>query len=138
MIGVPFKPLLIDVIENQCGEFNVTWGQSAKDSGGGSVTGFQVQMRRKHDDWRNCSAPLTNHSCLCKNIQSETKYDIRVQALNQKGASDWANRPTKSGFIGKCTQAHTRDLVYKHKEIIVSRHIFHFRSSPVSLATSIF
>ena len=104
-LGVPFKPLLKDIIEKQCGMFEVIWKPPLFDSGGGPVTGFQVQIKAKDENWRNCTMFPTNQSCLFKELMSETKYDIRVQALNEKGSSDWKKGSTKTGFIGKLRPA---------------------------------
>ena len=98
--GVPFKPLLSEPKENQCGEYEVTWDQASIDSGGGPVTGFQVQIGDV-DDWSNCTSLLANQSCLFKGLKSEKGYDIRVQALNQKGASGWTYKAIHTVRIGK-------------------------------------
>jgi len=102
--GVPFEPLLTDIKENQCGEFEVTWIQSWKDSGGGPVTRFQVQMKKSGDDWHNCTSFLTNHTCLFNGLQSKTVYDFRVRALNEKGWSNYTYASETSGSIGKKTR----------------------------------
>ena len=99
-------PSLTSITEQQCGEFDVYWDPPSLESGGGPLTGFQAQMKRKGDDWYNCTTFLTNHSCSFKGLQSETEYHFRVQALNQKGASEWAwaKKPLTTGLIGKYTR----------------------------------
>jgi len=97
-------PSLTTITEKQCGEFDVYWVSQSLDSGGGPLTGFQVQMRKKGDDWRNCTTFLTNHSCSFKGLQSKTEYHFRVRALNQKGESEWAEKPLTTGLIGKSTR----------------------------------
>jgi len=99
--GVPFKPLLKNVVEKQCGEFVIIWRPPFEESGGGPVTDFRVQMRKRDEAWRNCSTFLTDHSCSFKDLLSETEYDFRVQAINQKGASDWTYGSAKTGLIGR-------------------------------------
>ncbi|XP_078372013.1 uncharacterized protein LOC144655597 [Oculina patagonica] len=98
--GVPFKPKLTEVKRKQCGAFEVIWEPSTEDSFGGPVTGFQAQLRMRGDDWHHCTTFTTNRSCLFKDLLSETDYDIRVQAVNQKGSSDWAIETVTTGVIG--------------------------------------
>ncbi|KAJ7385105.1 hypothetical protein OS493_017473 [Desmophyllum pertusum] len=100
VIGVPFKPSLTDVKEHQCGVFEVFWKPSPFESGGGPVTDFHVQLRNRGDEWRNCTNFLTKESCLFNVLKSRTFYDIRVQAVNQKGSSDWKTVPRSTGVIG--------------------------------------
>ena len=101
MAGVPFPPELSDVEENQCGKFVVTWRPPSLDSGGGPLTGLQVQISETNGDWRNCTTFLTNYSCLFKDMQSETEYDIRIKAFNQKGSGAWTTWSKMTGLIGK-------------------------------------
>ena len=108
MKGVPFPPESVRIQENQCGTFGVTWRPSSLDSGGGQLTGFQVQIRKESGDWRNCTTFPTNDSCLFKDLQSETVYDVRVQAYNQKGSSHWTSRSKETGEIGKYVTLHHR------------------------------
>ena len=51
----------------------------------------------------NCTNFLPNNSCLFKDLQSETEYDIQVRAINQKGPGEWTVDTKKTGFIGKWT-----------------------------------
>lgn len=99
MIGVPFKPLL-EIKKKQCGTLEVIWAPSTLDSGGGPVTGFLVQLRNKDHDWLNCTTFPTKQSCLFKYLLSDTDYDIRVQAVNQKGWSDMTNATIKTAVTG--------------------------------------
>ncbi|XP_078371996.1 uncharacterized protein LOC144655586 [Oculina patagonica] len=98
--GVQFKPLLTEVKTEQCGAFEVIWEPSTEDSGGGPVTGFHAQLRKRGDDWHHCTNFPTNRSCLFKDLLSETDYDIRIQAVNQKGSSNWTTETVTTGVIG--------------------------------------
>lgn len=101
MIDIPPNTPLITSIEHQCGRIEVTWNQSSTEAAEVPVTGFHPQIRRKDGDWRNCNIFPSNQSCLFKGLESETDYDIRVQAFNNKTTSDWTNEATTTGFIGK-------------------------------------
>ena len=70
------------------------------------MTGFQSQLRKRGDDWRNCTNFLTNCSCLFKDLLSQTDYDIRVQAVNQKGSSNWTIETVTTGVIGRYIKSH--------------------------------
>lgn len=101
--GVPLQPKWIKVIEKQCGKFEVTWSPDTLDSGGGPPSAFQVQISDQTGQWVNCTNFLPNNSCLFKDLQSETEYDIQVRAINQKGPGEWKVDTKKTGFIGKWT-----------------------------------
>ena len=103
VIGVPFKPSLTDVKEHQCGVFEVFWKPSPFESGGGPVTDFHVQLRNRDDEWRNCTNFVTNGSCLFNVLLSQTDhaYYIRIQAVNQKGSSDWRTETKTTVVIGR-------------------------------------
>ncbi len=103
MIGVPFKPLLTKIERKNCGAYEIFWEPSAFASGGGPVTGYQAQLRKRGDDWRNCTNFPTNRNCLLKDLLSETVYEIRVQAVNQKGSSNWTNDAVRTVDIGMLT-----------------------------------
>ena len=64
------------------------------------MTSFLTQLRKRGHDWLNCTTFPTNQSCLFKYLQSDTDYDIRVQAANQKGWSDIANATITTGVTG--------------------------------------
>ena len=74
------------------------------------MTGFHAQLRETGGDWRNCTNFLTNRSCLFKNLLSETEYDIRVQAVNQRGSSVWEMVAATTGVIGMFKDALSRIL----------------------------
>ena len=100
--GTPFKPeMWVDV--NQCGVFNVTW-KTPEDSGGGPILGIQVEIRKKNEQWRNCTSKMTDDSCLFSGLESDTVYDIRVTVYNLKGRNQ-TNVSRMSGVLGKCTIA---------------------------------
>ncbi|XP_073254195.1 protein sidekick-2-like [Porites lutea] len=101
--GVPFQPKWIEIVEKQCGKFKVTWFPDTLDSGGGPTSGFQVRVREHTGQWFNCTNFLSNNSCLLKDLQSETEYDIQVRAINQKGPGEWAVKTKPTSLIGKCT-----------------------------------
>ena len=88
--GVPFKPFLQDVIDVKCGEYNASWETPAFDSGGGPTTAYQAQVRMQSEDWwRDCTTSLEKRSCVFRGLVNQTKYHVRVQAINRKGPSDW-------------------------------------------------
>ena len=64
------------------------------------MTGFLAQLRNRDHDWLNCTTIPTKQSCLFKYLLSDTDYDIRVQAANQKGWSDAANVTMKTEVTG--------------------------------------
>ena len=64
------------------------------------MTSFLTQLRKRGHDWLNCTTFPTNQSCLFKDLLSDTIYDIRVQAANQKGWSDIANATIKTEVTG--------------------------------------
>ena len=103
IIGVPLKQEPPGVKKKPCGAFQVTWNPPSLDSGGGPLTGYQVQLKLREENggWRNCTAFLSNHSCLFTDLRSETEYDIRVRAFNQKGPGQWAYTLETTDFIGK-------------------------------------
>ena len=101
--GVPFQPKGIKIVEKQCGKFKITWFPETLDSGGGPTRGFQVRIREHTGQWFNCTNFLPNNSCLLKDLQNKTKYDIQVRAINQKGPGEWAVKTKTTGVIGKCT-----------------------------------
>ena len=99
--GVPFQPKGIKIVKKQCGKFKVTWIPDDLDSGGGPTSGFQVRIRAHTGQWFNCTNFLPNNSCLLKDLQSKTEYNIQVRAINQKGPGKWIEDTEKTGFIGK-------------------------------------
>ena len=104
IIGVPFKLETPVVKERPCGVFEVTWNPPYSDSGGGPLTGYQVQLNTSgggSGGLRNCTAFFSNHSCLFTDLRSETEYQIRVRAFNKKGPGQWAYTSKKIGSIGK-------------------------------------
>ena len=101
--GVPFQPKWIDLVEKQCGKYEVTWTPDTLDSGGGPTSRFQVRIREHTGQWFNCTNFLSNNSCLLKDLQSKTKYDIQVRAINQKGPGKWRENTKETEFIGKWT-----------------------------------
>ena len=108
IIGVPFKPETLGVKKKPCGAFEVTWKPATLDSGGGPLTGYQVQLKQKllklimeNGGWRNCTAFSSNHSCLFKDLRNETEYQIRVRAINKKGPGQWADIAETTDLIGK-------------------------------------
>ena len=106
IIGVPLKQERPGVHKRPCGAFEVTWNPPSLDSGGGPLTGYQVQLRTnklggESGDWRNCTAFVSSHSCLFKNLRSTTLYDIRVRAFNKKGPGQWAYTSETTDIIGK-------------------------------------
>lgn len=109
VIGVPFKPFLTKGVEKlQCGAVKIFWEPSNVASGGGPATSFQAQLRKEgddDDDWRNCTTELW--SCVFKDLLSDTDYDIRVKAINEKGSSNWTiESVTTSKLIGRCFFSH--------------------------------
>lgn len=62
------------------------------------MTGFHAQIRVKDGNWRNCTIFPTNQSCLFKELQSMTSYEIRIRALNEKGPGGWRTASTKTGI----------------------------------------
>lgn len=91
--GVPFIPSITKIKQKQCGIMEVSWEASSSESGGGSVTDFQVQMEQG-GDWRNCSRFLPNNTCSFHgllNDKSGPLMNVRVRAFNRKGFSDWMN-----------------------------------------------
>ena len=93
------------VKKRPCGEFEVTWNPPPLDSGGGPLTGYQVQLtiklRRESGGWRNCTDFFSNHSCLFTDLRSKTEYLVRVRAFNQKGPGQWAYTSETTDLIGK-------------------------------------
>lgn len=82
----------------------ISWRRSYSDSGGGSVTDFQVQIRMQGGDWRNCSHFLSNDTCFFNGLltdNNETPINIRVRALNRMGFSNWTNRTFFIDRVGK-------------------------------------
>ena len=104
IIGVPLPQEQPGVKQRQCGVFEVIWNPPSLDSGGGPLTGYQVQLRRLDwgsGGWRNCTTFVSNHSCLFTDLSSETGYLIRVRAFNMKGPGQWAETPKTTDLIGK-------------------------------------
>ena len=103
IIGVPLKQEPVRVKKGPCGAVQVTWNPSSLDSRGGPFTGYQVQLklRKENGGWRNCTAFLSNHSCLFTDLRSETQYDVRVRAFKQKGPGQWAYTSETTDLIGK-------------------------------------
>ena len=102
IIGVPFKPETLGVKKKPCGAFEVTWNPPTLDSGGGPLTGYQVQLKlTETGGWRNCTAFSLNHSCLFKDLRNKTRYQIRVRAFNKKGPGQWADTVETTDLIGK-------------------------------------
>lgn len=89
--GVPFIPSITKIKRKQCGIMEVSWEASSSESGGGSVTDFQVQVEQG-GDWRNCSRFLPNNTCSFRGFlidESGPRRKVRVRAFNRKGFSDW-------------------------------------------------
>ena len=107
IIGVPFQPEPSAVKNRPCGTFEVTWNPPVLDSGGGPLTGYQVELQPfesrqiTDESWRHCRNFLANHSCLFGGLRSETEYLIRVRAVNQKGPGQWAYTSKRTDIIGK-------------------------------------
>ena len=104
IIGVPLKQKPPGVKKRPCGVFVVTWNPPSHDSGGGPLTGYQVQLRSSRAErggWRNCTVFLLRHICLFKDLRSETSYEIRVRAFNKKGPGQWAYTSETTDLIGK-------------------------------------
>ena len=104
IIGVPLQQEPPGVKQRQCGVFEVIWNPPSLDSGGGPLTGYQVQLSTLgggSGGWRNCTTFVSNHSCLFTDLSSETRYLIRVRAFNMKGPGQWAETPKKTDLIGK-------------------------------------
>ena len=104
IIGVPLKQKPPGVKKRPCGVFVVTWNPPSHDSGGGPLTGYQVQLRLlggESGGWRNCTAFVSNHTCLFTDLRSETKYLILVRAFNKKGPGQWALTLETMDSIGK-------------------------------------
>ena len=94
------KPTLKDVKEENCGDYIVSWEPSTKETGGGPVTGFQAQVRMENEAWHNCTASSEKRSCLFKGLVNETKYFVRIRAINSKGPSDWIDGLIEAGYRG--------------------------------------
>ena len=101
IIGVPLEPEPPGVKKRSCGIFEVTWNTPSLDSGGGPLTGYQVQLREERGGWRNCTVFLSRHSCLFTDLRSETNYEIRVRAFNKKGPGQWGYTFETTDLIGK-------------------------------------
>ena len=104
VVGVPFRLETPGVKKRPCGVFEVTWNPPSIDSGGGPLTGYQVQLHTSgggNGGLRNCTALFSNHSCLFTDLRSETEYQIRVRAFNKKGPGQWAHTSKKMDLIGK-------------------------------------
>ena len=101
--GVPFIPSIKIPKQKQCGIMEVSWEASSSESGGGSVTEFQVQIEQG-DDWRNCSRFLPNNTCSFHGFlidESGPHRIVRVRAFNRKGFSDWTNTSVQLSPAGK-------------------------------------
>ena len=101
--GVPFIPSIKKIERKQCGIKEVSWEASSSESGGGSVTEFQVQMEQG-GDWRNCSRFLPNNTCSFHGLlidKSDPLMNVRVRAFNRKGFSDWTNTSISLSHEGK-------------------------------------
>lgn len=101
--GVPFKPSITKWKQKQCGVMEVSWEASLSESGGGSVTEFQVQTEQG-GDWRNCSRFLPNNTCSFHGLlidKSGPNMNVRVRAFNRKGFSDWTNTSIQLRHVGK-------------------------------------
>ncbi|CAH3188381.1 unnamed protein product, partial [Porites evermanni] len=98
---VPFQLKTLGVKKKPCGAFEVTWNPPTLDSGGGPLTGYQVQLKlTENGGWRNCTAFSSNHSCLFKDLRNKTRYQIRVRAFNKKGPGQWADIFETTDLIG--------------------------------------
>ena len=101
--GVPFIPSIKKPKQKQCGIMEVSWEASSSESGGGSVTEFQVQIEQG-GDWRNCSRFLPNNTCSFHDFlidESGPRRIVRVRAFNRKGFSDWTNTSVQLSPAGK-------------------------------------
>ena len=102
----------------------MTWNPPSPDSGGGPLTAYQVQLgafRRGSSGWSNCTAFVSNHSCLCTDMRSKTVYRIRVRAFNKKGPGQWAYTFYTTDLIGKycnfsqyCCIIHSKFVTLNH------------------------
>lgn len=104
LLGFPFTPSIAVIKRKQCGIVEVLGNRSPSDSGGGPITGFEAQIRKRNSlNWNNCTYDLSNvnYSCSINGSLSKNTYDIRVRAVNQKGPSHWANRTFTAGRVGK-------------------------------------
>lgn len=104
LLGFPFTPSITVIKRKQCGIVEVLGNRSPSDSGGGPITGFEAQIRKRNSlNWNNCTYDLSNvnYSCSINGSLSKNTYDIRVRAVNQKGPSHWANRTFTAGRVGK-------------------------------------
>ena len=82
----------------------MTWNPPSPDSGGGPLTAYQVQLGvfgSLSSGWSNCTAFVSNHSCLFTDLRSKTSYEIRVRAFNKKGPGQWAYNIETTDLIGK-------------------------------------
>ena len=60
--------------------------------------------------WHNCTTNSEGRSCLFKGLLKKTKYHVRVQAFNTKGASDWSYGFISAGLSGML-QTHIQSLI---------------------------
>ena len=72
-----------------CSSINVTWSPPARESLGGPVTGYFVQMRSGISDETWIDYALFDNpqstSCMFTHIKTNSKYDVRVSAKNKIG-----------------------------------------------------
>ena len=102
----------------------MTWNPPSQDSGGGPLTAYQVQLddsRSESSGWSNCTAFVSNHSCLFTGLRSKTVYQIRVRAFNKKGPGPWAYTSEATDLIGKycnfsqyCFITHSKFVALNH------------------------
>lgn len=102
--------MLKDVEIKQCGVFDVLWEPPAFNSGGGSIKGYLAEVAMDNKTWHNCTTNSEGRSCLFKGLFKKTKYHVRVQAFNTKGASDWSYGFISAGLSGML-QTHIQSLI---------------------------
>lgn len=94
--------MLKDVIDNKCGEYHVSWEKPIYDSGGGPITSYRAQVQMQSEDsWRDCTTSLEKRSCVFRGLVKESKYHVRVLAINRKGLSDWYNGSFDANYAGE-------------------------------------
>ena len=88
---VPYQPTLHPLILEECNSINVTWSPPIPGALGDPVIGYLAQITRAGpiEDWINCTsyAIAKPNTCLFAQLETHTRYQVRVIAENRLGYS---------------------------------------------------
>ena len=86
--ATPAKPALAPVAGSST-SLTATWTKPGL-NGGPEITGYKVQYRQGSGNWQNFPHGDTALTTTITGLMAETEYQVRVQAENGEGDSDWS------------------------------------------------